>query len=358
MDSPTTQSFGEHRSAAIALLLVVIIVAALAAVLTSRLPGAGSIAYAASPKPDASAQLDVLYAQLDESWNRHDWPKSIQALSAIVLLDPSNQAMQTKLYQAHVNLAWQLLADQSFTQADEQFRQALRIAPDGDEAQVGLELLQQLIIPSGGAAPPPTTAPPIVCTPIPHPTIVPDAPVCTPTPQPPVCPTPATLVVPQKAPDCQAVSCCDCVYHVVRTGDTLFGLARRFNTTVEAIMAANGLTTCTIRVCQVLLIPVGTCPPVICAPCPPTQPPPVCAPIVACQPVCPPPQCPVVCPPVAACPPAIVPAVPCIVTTHVVQRGEDLFRLAIRYNVSVSLLMKANGLTTTTVKAGQVLLIP
>ena len=82
---------------------VVIIVAALAAVLTSRLPDAGGIAHAASPKPDASAQLDVhaqrqileqtRLAQVDPGPQRHRFAGS------------SNQTMQTKLYQAHVNLA-------------------------------------------------------------------------------------------------------------------------------------------------------------------------------------------------------------------------------------------------------------
>lgn len=43
--------------------------------------------------------------------------------------------------------------------------------------------------------------------------------------------------------------------YIVRRGDTLFGLARRFGTTVQAIMAANNLRSTTIYVGQQLLIP-------------------------------------------------------------------------------------------------------
>jgi murein DD-endopeptidase MepM/ murein hydrolase activator NlpD len=69
------------------------------------------------------------------------------------------------------------------------------------------------------------------------------------------------------------------IRYVVRSGDTLTSIARRFGTTVEAIMVANNLTDPNlIFVGQVLLIPVEApapaptppCPP--CPPCPPTPP--------------------------------------------------------------------------------------
>ncbi len=47
------------------------------------------------------------------------------------------------------------------------------------------------------------------------------------------------------------------VYHTVRRGDTLSGLARWYGTSVQAIMQANGLRTTTIFVGQVLFIPTG-----------------------------------------------------------------------------------------------------
>jgi len=47
------------------------------------------------------------------------------------------------------------------------------------------------------------------------------------------------------------------VYHTVRPGDTLSGLARWYGTTVQAIMQANGLRSTTIYVGQALYIPSG-----------------------------------------------------------------------------------------------------
>ncbi len=79
------------------------------------------------------------------------------------------------------------------------------------------------------------------------------------------------------------------------------------------------------------------------------------------------------CPPVVspavptACPPLMVvptTCAPCATTplagarVYVVQRGDNLFRLALRFNVSATVIMKANNLETTTLKAGQRLIIP
>lgn len=129
--------------------------------------------------------------------------------------------------------------------------------------------------------------------------------------------------------------------HVVRQGDTLEQLARRFHTTARAIQTANRLRSTVIFVGQKLVIPVSpvTCPPTPLPTCVPTCP-------SGCAPVCPTPI-PLVC--VPRCPAPRV---------HVVQRGEDLFRIALRFDVSVAVLMQLNGLQTTTVKAGQVLIIP
>lgn len=47
------------------------------------------------------------------------------------------------------------------------------------------------------------------------------------------------------------------VEYTVRAGDTLWELSRRYGTTVEAIMQANGLTSNVLQIGQVLRIPVG-----------------------------------------------------------------------------------------------------
>ena len=91
------------------------------------------------------------------------------------------------------------------------------------------------------------------------------------------------------------------------------------------------------------------CRPVTCQPAP--------CPVVVARPVvvCPPPT--VVYQPVVVQTPAAYSQCPNCPVTYVVQGGEDVSKLAIRYNCSFSSIMKANRLTTT-VKAGQVLLIP
>lgn len=96
--------------------------------------------------------------------------------------------------------------------------------------------------------------------------------------------------------------------YVVQQGDTLSAIARRYGTTVQALMAYNSLTSTTIYVGQRLLLPGANNPG-----------------------------------------PAI---------SHVVQRGETLFRLARRYGTSVAAIKAANNLRADTIYVGQQLLIP
>ncbi|NCF86512.1 MAG: LysM peptidoglycan-binding domain-containing protein [Verrucomicrobiaceae bacterium] len=46
-------------------------------------------------------------------------------------------------------------------------------------------------------------------------------------------------------------------YHVVRRGDTLFSLSRRYGVTLYSIRRENGLDSFTIRVGQVLRMPAS-----------------------------------------------------------------------------------------------------
>jgi len=70
------------------------------------------------------------------------------------------------------------------------------------------------------------------------------------TPAPTPSPTPAPTPVPTATPAPSARTS-----YKVKSGDTLYGIARSFGTTVAAIMALNGLTSNTLHVGQVLLIP-------------------------------------------------------------------------------------------------------
>jgi len=98
--------------------------------------------------------------------------------------------------------------------------------------------------------------------------------------------------------------------YVVRTGDTLWGLAIRFGTTVEAIKDRNGLTADTIYKDDELIIP-GTDP-------------------GTGQTV-----------------------------THTVQPGENLFRIALKYHTTVEAISAANSIVNPSlIFAGQKLIIP
>jgi LysM repeat protein len=103
--------------------------------------------------------------------------------------------------------------------------------------------------------------------------------------------------------------------HLVQPGETLFRLARRYGTTVAALQVANGLGSGTlIYAGQTLIIPTAA--------------------------------------------PANSPATPRPDQVYVVQPGETLFRLALRFGTTVAELQRANGLTGTLIYAGQRLVIP
>jgi len=116
-------------------------------------------------------------------------------------------------------------------------------------------------------------------------------------------------------------------YTVVR-GDTLSAIAARFNTTVAALAQLNNiLNPNLIYAGQVVRVP-GTALPVPTQPAPaPTQPP--------------------------TLPEPIRPA------THVVQPGENLYRIALRYGLTVDQVARYNGIyNTNLIFAGQVLRLP
>ncbi len=102
-------------------------------------------------------------------------------------------------------------------------------------------------------------------------------------------------------------------YYTVTWGDTLYSLARRFGVTVAAIVQANNLANPNyIRVGQVLWIPGQAAPP--------TPPSPV---------------------------------------TYVVQPGDNLYRISLRFGVSVQAIAAANNIVNPWyIRVGQVLIIP
>ncbi len=152
-----------------------------------------------SPTPAASATPDIssLLAQLDAPWAAENWPEVIGLIQEIRQLTPNETGMTEKLYAARVNYGYQLAELGDTAAAAEQFEQALAIFPQGTEAEAALQSLFA----------PPATA------------------------------TPETTI------------------YVVQRGDTLFSIARRFGSTVDAVKAANGLVSNNITPGQQLIIP-------------------------------------------------------------------------------------------------------
>ncbi|HLA16056.1 MAG TPA: LysM peptidoglycan-binding domain-containing protein, partial [Candidatus Limnocylindrales bacterium] len=97
------------------------------------------------------------------------------------------------------------------------------------------------LVPAPTRSPRPTPVPTPHASATPEPTGTP-----APTPSPTVAPTP--VPTPTAAPSARTS-------YRVKSGDTLYGIAGSFGTTVAAIKELNGLTSNTLHVGQVLLIP-------------------------------------------------------------------------------------------------------
>lgn len=148
---------------------------------------------AVPPPPDST---DLL-AQLDDAWQLQNWPQVINLVQGILLEQPNNLEMVDKLYAAYVNYGYRLAELGNPAAAAEQFAQAVALIPGRGEAEAG----QQSLFP----------------------------PTATPTPE---------LTI-----------------HIVQRGDTLFSIARRYGSTVDAVKAANGLISNNITPGQQLIIP-------------------------------------------------------------------------------------------------------
>ena len=238
-----------------------------------------NVTQARSAASAALDQMSDLETQLRNAWMEQNWPLAIQTIDQILVLDATRADMLENLYSAHVNYGYQLYAQAQHQQAYEEFESALQINPTGEDAQTGISLILQV---TGTPGPTSTSTP-----------VTPGAPTATPSPGP--SPTGTLPAAP--------------IQHVVRTGDTLYSLARDHGTTVQAIMRANGLGSYIIWIGQVLIIPVG----------------------------------------------GTVPPGPLM---HIVLPGETLYSLARQYQTTVQAIMWANGLWSYMIYAGQPLYIP
>lgn len=93
--------------------------------------------------------------------------------------------------------------------------------------------------------------------------------------------------------------------YTIKKGDTLYGIATKYNTTIEAIKSLNNLDTNTLTVGKILKIPTKT-----------------------------------------------------TYTTYTVKKGDTLYNIARTYNISVNSLINLNNLKTTNLSIGQKLKVP
>ena len=155
------------------------------------LPPLADLVETPSPRPPVVSTADELAAELHIPWEAEDWPTALTLINEILAVDPDYPEMQEKLYSATVNYGYQLLAAGDVEGARTQFETAVLLNPTIGAAQEGLAQLE-----SGGQQ-----------------------------------------------------------TYVVRSGDTLFSIARRFGVTVDALRAANGLNSNNIIPGQELTIP-------------------------------------------------------------------------------------------------------
>ncbi|MFN2323147.1 MAG: LysM peptidoglycan-binding domain-containing protein [Trueperaceae bacterium] len=127
-----------------------------------------------------------------------------------------------------------------------------------------------------------------------------------PSPTPAPTPAPSPAASPAQSPAAPAS-------HVVVTGENLWSLARRYDTTVASLMSANGLTSDALRPGATLVVPT---------------------------------------------PGTDADAAVRATATHVVQPGDNLWVLARRYDTTVASLMAVNALTDSALRPGIELTVP
>jgi len=168
------------------------------------LTGLARVAF--TPTPTMTA-LQALEDDLDAAWADENWVQVISILEQIEAIEPDYAGLNQKLYAAYVNRGYTLVEQGNLIEARAAFVQALEINPEGGEAARGLQQLAGDITPQSQ---PPATEPP------------------------------------------QG----GFVTYVVQPGDNLFRISLRYGVSQQEIMAANNMTSTTVRVGQELRIPV------------------------------------------------------------------------------------------------------
>ena len=151
--------------------------------------------------------------------------------------------------------------------------------------------------------------------------------------------------------------------HTVQPGQTLYSVARLYGLKTGEIQDFNRLNSAGLRPGQVLLLPSGAqgvqaspaavpAPVVVAAPTRPALPKPILPNPILPRPI--PPR------PVAVAPASlpVAPLSPAALPTHTVQPGQTLYAVARLYNLRADDLLALNHLSSSDLRAGQVLLLP
>lgn len=143
-----------------------------------------------------------------------------------------------------------------------------------------------------------------------------------------------TLVIPGSAP------ATDTVTHVVQPGETLFRIGLRYNLPWTTIAQANGIVGTRVYAGQTLRIPTTASaqPPATPSPTPVEATPAPAEPTPA--------------------PTEAAPSAPTEATTYVVQAGDTLFKIGLKFNLPWTRIAVANGINNERIYTGQTLIIP
>jgi LysM repeat protein len=134
-----------------------------------------------------------------------------------------------------------------------------------------------------------------------------------------------------------AVAAAEPQIHVVQKGETLYGIARNYGISLDALVSANTISDPAKVIAGTSLTIPGQANPTSRANPPLQEKPSVALPAVSGQ---------------------VATAADIKPTRHTVSKGETLYGIGRRYGVSVDSIVKANNLETLTIKIGQILTIP
>jgi LysM repeat protein len=284
-----------------------------------------------------STELAGLMLQLEAAVAAQDWVLALSLADQIIAIDAEYDSIQSRKYEILVSYGYQLMTDGDCASALTQFQQALALDPSRTEASVGMELLSRYC-----------------------PTAIPGTATATPTGTltgtKTATPTGTLTVTPTGTQYSTGVTT-----HLVQAGETLYSLAKLYGTTVQAIMQANGMMSYYLRAGDTIYIPTGDV-------------------------VLPGPTVHIVQPgetlfSIARQYGTTVSAIMSLnhlssyliyayqalyissasqagPIVHIVQAGETLYTIALRYGTSVAALMSTNGLTSYAIRVGQQLIVP